>query len=135
MIKIKLKPRVNKRGAVAVVVDRANRVLLLKRPNWVHWGASKWALPGGKLEGAETPMEAAIRETQEETRLKVKNLQPIKTCLDKPVDAYYTRDYTGNVKIDWEHDDWVWASREEIEAYDLAPQVLEMYDWVLTHGH
>ena len=116
-----------------VILDSTDRVLLLKRPSWIHWGANKWAFPGGKLEQGETPMQAATRETKEETELDVSNLRAVKTCLDKPVDAFYTRDYQGNVKIDWEHDDWAWVEPQAFGTYALAPQVQEMYEWVIQN--
>ena len=48
--------------------------------------------------------------------------------------AYYTRDYEGDVQIDYEHEDWAWVSINDIGNYDLAPQVLDLYEWVLKHG-
>ena len=122
-----------KPGAIVVILRDDESTLILKRPAWIKWGASQWAFPGGKLEKNETPLEAAIRETKEETSLEVKNLKLLDLDLDMPVTAYYTRDYLGNVKIDFEHDDWAWARRADIESYDLAPGVLEMYDWVLNN--
>lgn len=122
-------------GAIVLILREGDDLLLLKRPKWIKWGAGKWALPGGKLEKGETPVAAAIRETKEETRLDVRNLQLVKVCLDKPVTTYYTREFSGDIKLDFEHDAWAWASRSEIETYDLAPDVLEMYDWVLAHGN
>ena len=124
-----------KPGSIVIILREDDSVLLLKRPTWIKWGAGKWAFPGGKLEKGETPQQAAIRETEEETQLKVRNLKPVKICLDKPVTTYYTRDYTGSVVIDWEHDDWAWVLHADVATYDLAPQVLEMYNWVLANGN
>lgn len=121
-------------SAIVVVVDALDRVLLLLRPTWIKWGAGQWAFPGGKLEVGETREDAAIRETKEETQLNVRDLKEVQISLDKSLTMFYTRDYTGVVKIDWEHDDFVWLTRDEIESYDLAPQVLEAYDWVLQNG-
>jgi 8-oxo-dGTP pyrophosphatase MutT (NUDIX family) len=135
MIKIKIKKRMETLGAVVLILGEDDDLLLLKRPKWITWAAGKWALPGGKLENGETPLDAAIRETKEETRLDVRNLQLVNVCLDKPVTTYYTREFSGDIEIDFEHDAWSWASRSEIETYDLAPDVLETYDWVLAHGN
>ena len=121
-------------GSVVAVLNKRDEVLILKRPPGVDWSPDKWALPGGKLEENETPLTAAIRETKEETTLDVRKLKIINLILDMPIAPYYTRHYTGNVQIDFEHTDWTWVSRADIETYDLAPGVLKLYDWVLQNG-
>jgi 8-oxo-dGTP pyrophosphatase MutT (NUDIX family) len=57
-----------------VFILRGNEVLLAMKKRGL--GAGKWNGPGGKVKGKETPEEAAIRETEEEVGLKVKNLAP-----------------------------------------------------------
>ncbi len=121
-------------SAIVVIVDSLDRVLLLLRPTWIKWAPGQWAFPGGKVEAGESREDAAIRETKEETELSVHDLKEVQIPLDKTLTMFYTQDYTGVVKIDWEHDDFVWVTRDEIENYDLAPQVLEAYDWVLQNG-
>ncbi|MCF3143513.1 NUDIX hydrolase [Streptomyces platensis] len=56
-------------AVAAAVVVRDGRVLLVRRR--VAEGALSWQFPAGKIELAETPEEAAARETQEETGLLV----------------------------------------------------------------
>jgi 8-oxo-dGTP diphosphatase len=132
MIKIKVRgPKI--KGAIVVILDSTSRILLLRRPDWVHWAPSKWAFPGGKIEDNESSLDAAIRETKEETNLDVGDLEVLELGLDIPIAAYYTREYTGTVTIDEEHVAWAWVHREELRDYDLAPQVLEMVDWVLKN--
>jgi len=121
-------------GAVVVILNKRDEVLLLKRPPGIDWAPNKWALPGGKIEPNESPLSAAIRETKEETDLDVRKLKIINLTLDNPIAPYYTRHYTGNVQIDFEHTDWAWVARADIETYDLAPGVLKLYDWVLQNG-
>ncbi len=121
-------------GAIVVVLNKRDEVLILKRPSTDDWAPNKWALPGGKLEPNESPLSAAIRETKEETDLDVRKLKIINLALDNPIAPYYTRHYTGNVQIDFEHTDWAWVARADIETYDLAPGVLKLYDWVLQNG-
>tara|TARA_Y100000593_G_C4161970_1_gene262487 strand:- start:16 stop:411 length:396 start_codon:yes stop_codon:yes gene_type:complete len=131
MLKIKI---TKKESAVAVIIREDDSILLLKRPNWVDWSPGLWAFPGGKVEDDEGAKEAAVRETKEETQLEILNLQVVPIYTDKPVATYYTRDYTGAVKIDWEHDDWAWVHRKELHKYEVAPQVEETYEWVLENG-
>ena len=133
MIKIRLMNKKVLRGAVLVIIREDNRTLLLLRPKIARWAPFKWGFPGGKIEEGETPEEAAVRETKEETDLDVVKLKPLDLKVDKPIATYYTREYTGKVQIDYEHDDWVWVSRETIGRYPLAPQVLTLFEWVLKN--
>jgi 8-oxo-dGTP diphosphatase len=125
---------VRKLGAIVVILDTSNKTLILRRAPGDYWAAEQWAYPGGKLEANETPQQAAVRETKEETTLVVSNLKEINLSLDNPVTAYYTRDYSGDVKLDFEHTDWAWVDAEEIENYDLAPDTYIMYEWALNNG-
>lgn len=51
------------------IVERGGEVLLVR----LNYGPrdGHWALPGGLVESDETPVEAAIRETEEETGFSV----------------------------------------------------------------
>lgn len=53
--------------AVAILRDGA---LLLGRRIGGH-GDGRWQTPGGKIDPGETPLEAAVRETEEETGLAI----------------------------------------------------------------
>lgn len=70
MISLQEKSQAQIVGAgVAVVVTRAARVLVGKRPGT---GADfEWQLPGGWIEPGESPMAAARREVYEETGLRI----------------------------------------------------------------
>jgi 8-oxo-dGTP pyrophosphatase MutT (NUDIX family) len=62
--------------AAVVAVDDRDRVLLMWRHRHVTdtWG---WEIPAGRIEEGETPVEAAIRETEEETGWRPGALRPI----------------------------------------------------------
>ena len=133
MIKIKIKKAIQKNGAIAVILNKENETLIMLRPSDAQWAPNKWGFPGGKIESGEAPLEAAARETKEETELDIYHLKPINLELGAPVYAYYTREYEGEVQIDYEHDDWAWVSLSDINQYTLAPDVLELYEWVLEN--
>lgn len=56
-------------GSALIVLDDADRILLGKRNKDPQRGS--WVLPGGKIEAFETIAQAAARELQEETGLRV----------------------------------------------------------------
>lgn len=53
----------------AAIVVKDGRVLLVRRR--VPEGSLSWQFPAGKVEDAEDPSDAAVRETREETGLAV----------------------------------------------------------------
>jgi 8-oxo-dGTP pyrophosphatase MutT (NUDIX family) len=54
-------------AAVAWIHDESGRLLVVQ----LH-GQDRWGLPGGGIEPDETPEEAVIRETREETSLEIR---------------------------------------------------------------
>ena len=129
-----------KAGTAVVILNDQYEVLILLRTKEARWAPLRWGYPGGKVEPGETPQAAAVRETKEETELEVDKLTPFEANIgglenfeNQAVWSYHTRYFRGNVKIDYEHDDWQWVARADIEKYNLAPGVLEMFDWVLNN--
>ena len=120
-------------GAVILLLDTQDRALLLKRHKSSRFAPEKWGFPGGKIESDETPAQAALRETKEETDLTVRNLHDLGQF--DQVHAYLSRDYEGEVTIDYEHTDWAWVSlgQDPID-YDIAPNVLEIYERGISYG-
>lgn len=46
--------------------DAVDRLLLARRAHWVHGGNGLWSVPGGAIDAEETPVQAALREFDEE---------------------------------------------------------------------
>ncbi|WUS98201.1 NUDIX hydrolase [Streptomyces sp. NBC_00708] len=108
-------------AVAAAIVARDARVLLVQRR--VTEGDLSWQFPAGKIEPGETPEEAAVRETQEETGLRVapqKSLghrvhpltgREIHYIACRPVGGEATVASAGEVA------DTVWATLGEIPRY------------------
>lgn len=60
-----------KQASCALVIDHEGKILAISRRN----NPSDMNLPGGKVDPGETPEEACIRETFEETNLRISDLE------------------------------------------------------------
>jgi 8-oxo-dGTP diphosphatase len=103
----------------SVALEHNGRFLLIRRAfNDRYPGL--WEFPSGKLEGGETLKECTKRELFEETGLKAKNLiykgKSRRLLRGSPtlVSYFYADSFAGKIKLSKEHDDFMWASKEEI---------------------
>jgi len=132
MIKISITKKLA--GAAILVMNPGGEVLLLKRAPISHFAPNQWGLPGGKIEDGETSLEAALRETEEETSLVVYDPQPL-GVFNKAVEAFWGNNFDGEVEIDFEHTDWKWVPPAELHSYDLAPSVREIFEKAKANGY
>lgn len=109
-------------GLLAVTAS-TRQVLLQHRAPWSH-GGDTWGVPGGARDRSETALEAAERETWEETRLDVRRL----TVVGEHVSDHVTWSYTTivatvphvlPVEPDRESLDLRWVHVEEVEQLPL----------------
>lgn len=102
------------RNRVRVVVLNERQEILLVR-SW--FGHQRWSLPGGGIRRREPPIEAAIRETFEETGVRIApdHIKPLGQFKNGDSNAPFTVDcYTAHVSSQ--------------PAYIAARQRLEMLD-------
>lgn len=122
--------------AVGAVVWQDDRVLLVRRGHAPRQGS--WSLPGGRQRWGETVDEAVIREIGEETGIAIRILD-----IAAVVDLIH-RDATGIIEHHFTVVDFVaewvggeaiagddaaevaWATRNELERYDLTPKMHEV---------
>jgi 8-oxo-dGTP pyrophosphatase MutT (NUDIX family) len=114
---------------IVVVFDARGRILVHKRKQ------SKEVNPGdidfvcGMVEHQETPLEAAIRETKEETGLEPENLQLVRQGLNSygRYRFLFTGQASGNPKPETDHEvEWVaFVQRDQIK--ELGSVVDEFY--------
>jgi 8-oxo-dGTP diphosphatase len=116
-------------GAGAVV-RKGSRVLLLKRRFPPNEGI--WALPGGLVELAESPAEAAVREVEEETGFRVRLDRLLDVASDVHLDGqgkvkyhYILIDYLatpvgGSLTPNSESLDCRWFKRSELAGLEMG---------------
>jgi 8-oxo-dGTP diphosphatase len=120
---------------VGGVVLVEGRVVLIRRGKEPLRG--RWVIPGGTVELGESLHEAVVREVEEETGLVVRPREVVlvfdRIQRDGAVVDYhyvvidYLCDYvSGEVRAGSDADEVALVARDEIEAYDLPPQALEL---------
>jgi|10_taG_2_1085330.scaffolds.fasta_scaffold04387_9 8-oxo-dGTP pyrophosphatase MutT (NUDIX family) len=112
-------------SAMVVVIDDMGRVLLLHRLDSPEVKFSnQWGFPGGGSEPNEEPLQTAIRETYEETGLRVDASSLVllyeKATNKKNVYFFVTDKYEGRVdikKVKREHQNYAWVRPNELDMY------------------
>ncbi|MGW1135623.1 NUDIX hydrolase [Streptomyces griseoluteus] len=110
-----------KPGISAAIICDGDRVLMVRRR--VKEGELSWQFPAGGIEPGETPEEAAVRETLEETGLKVEAVRQIgqrvhpKTQREMSYTACRVIDGEAHVADADELDAVAWVTLAEIPEY------------------
>ena len=109
---------------IVVCLDNKQRFLIIKRSNIDERGGS-WTIPGGHIDKEDRSIESgAVRELDEETNLLCDTSDLIYLGEPKPEKHYFlTLKWSGKVNVNKpnpktnkvEHDDWKWASIEDIK--------------------
>ena len=112
---------------IVVCLNDKQQFLVIRRSNIDH-REGQWTIPGGHIDEEDDSIEAgAVRELDEEADLKC-NVSDL-IYLGEPKDKKYyflTTKWTGEVNVDKpnphtgdiEHDDYRWATIEEIKDID-----------------
>lgn len=116
--------------AAVVIIDGRGRVLVLRRGATDPWMPGHWCLPGGGREKNETPQQNALREVKEETGLDVHSMRFIGTLTDGEGIGFFYQAFrvncTGDVRLDWENDQFLWASPTEMNRLSFVPGAKEV---------
>ena len=114
-----------KQRSSTIAIKSNDHILLLKRGKTAPYMPERYCLPGGRLDDDESLEECCVRELSEETGIIVDI---------KSIEQNTIRYRTGNekivfsieldnpeVKLNWEHDDYVWVDSKTISKYNLVP--------------
>lgn len=124
LIKIKEEDETFKSAHVVIVKD--GKILILKRSQTDQWMPGHYALPGGKIETGENPKDAVSRECKEETNLVVspKDLNFLSKVSKQKEHAFFvTNKFSGDTKLDFEHEDFKWVNPKELSNYKIVPDL------------
>ncbi len=105
--------------------DPNGRILLLRRArNEEREG--EWDMPGGHLETGESPIDAAVRESLEETGMRPKSLGLIRENSGYATYKAYTDEF--HPKLSDEHDLYEWLAPDEALKRELHPGLRAMLE-------
>lgn len=130
----------DKPGISAAIIVRDGRVLMVRRR--VSEGELMWQFPAGAIESGEAAVDAAVRETDEETGLTVKAVRLLGERVHPKTGrlmSYTACEVVGGearVADDEELDAVAWVAHSEIKEYvpyGLFGPVQEYLDEVLPH--
>ncbi len=107
---------------MGAAIEKDDKFLILKRTESKDFAPSAWEVITGRIEEEESPTDGILREVVEETGLIAEIVMPIETGFfyrggkEFPMVfiSYWCRHLDGDVKLSWEHDQFKWASIEEI---------------------
>ena len=115
---------------VGTVTIKSGKILLIRRA--FEPGAGKWSIPGGLVEVGEKLSEAAARETEEETGIKVEVLELINVfdMIDRDESGrakyhyvlvdFLSKPVGGKEGVSDEVTDIKWVTFEEARTMDLT---------------
>ena len=126
-------PEAADRFAINVIENNSNEILLLKRYMDTRIGAGLWGLSSGHIEPGESPEQCSLREIDEElgtdcTLDKIAGIGPVRDTYYGGIYEIYLFHYkwqAGPVKLNHEHTDYAWVSREKFRDYRVVDGVDE----------
>lgn len=125
------------RDGASIAVFKNRRILLVKRGRAPFAGL--WSLPGGKLEGDETPRDAARRELKEETGIEAEVDGVVDTVrvaagegTTYRLTVFYGRATAGRLKAGSDSEAAVWVPLDDIDALPMTEGTAELI-WIAVH--
>jgi len=125
----------------AVILDEQSRCLVIRRSHVNQHFVGAWEWPGGKVDAGEDFASATLRETLEETSLKIEitglagvtqfemsTVYVVLLCMEARLTG-------GELKLSEEHDAFAWMPLGELSGQALPAQVRDlMLDYAKRKG-
>lgn len=128
MIRVKIVPNDIETVAKVVLIDDEDRVLFLKRSDYMDKFAGEWDLPGGHLKQNESLIDGLRREVLEESGLSVRDPRLIE--VQKNLHFFYAKYDSEPIKISHEHTDFKFFDKKDLDPKEkfqkVALKALEM---------
>lgn len=116
------------------VIKKDEKYLLLKRALHSKSYPGQWDFAGGKHDSGETPEQAVIRETKEETSydidpgVELKKEEYHDDNHDLLFHYFEPEIISGNLKLSFDHSDFIWVTKEDLANFELHPSVKLFFD-------
>ena len=114
-IRVKKKKKDSKFDAKAIILDN-DRILLLKRSDYLKKHKGEWDLPGGHIHIGEDLTEGLVREVKEETNLSIVN--PKEVFKHKNDTSFLVKMKTTNIRLSNEHVSYKFFNIEDLDDLD-----------------
>lgn len=115
----------------AIVINKNNEILLVKRSLDDPAFPGNWELPGGEIEYGETIQESLQRELQEECGLSIEVRQPLTVnyfYIEK-IQYFEFTFFCKNIKDSYEvvlsneHSEYIWINFNELDKLELSEYI------------
>jgi mutator protein MutT len=122
--------------ADAIIKNDKNQILLLKRSLINEFCPNEYCLPGGHVELGEDPMDAAMRETEEETGLEIDGALLIaeKETGEASIKYYYCQPKNNGNHIvinAEEHSNFIWIDVVDLHKIKLMLDLKDTLETIL----
>ena len=114
------------------VLTYDDKVLIVKRSHYEKNHPGKWGFPGGGIDHGETPLEAVIRECEEE--IGVAPIDVSKLAQEGRITWFRGMlpcDPEECVRLNWEHSEWALVDVKSMLGYDMIEGMEDIIDVVL----
>jgi len=128
MIRVKIVSNDIRTVAKVVLIDESDRVLFLKRSDYMKKYAGEWDLPGGHLKLNESLSDGLKREVKEETELDIENEKLVE--IQSNLHFFYAKYDSSPIKISHEHTEFKFFEKQDLDPNEkfqkIALKALEM---------